>query len=148
MRRSSIAGFFVLVALTIGTALAPAAFCAGPEWVELDDNMESTFFYDRNATTRPSEGVVRVVTKVVYSEEGKAEAIKVLAKNKGISKLEESQYLHDLNCGEKESRLLKATHLAKDGTVLKSTDLSAVTEWEAIPPEARMWYVLQDACVR
>lgn len=111
-----------------------------------NDNMESTFFYDKNGTTKPKEGFVRVVTRVVYSEEGKAEALKVLSKYKGMDKLFESRYVHDLDCGEKESRLLSATHLAENGASLRSTDLSAVTEPEAIPPETRMWYVLQEAC--
>lgn len=146
MRSLSVAGFFVFMMLTIGATLAPPAFCAAPNWFELDDNMESTFFYDRNGTTKPKEGVVRVVTRVVYSEEGKAEALKVLSKYPGMTKLFESRYVHDLDCGEKESRLLSASHLAEDGTVLRSTDLSSVTEAEAIPPETRMWYVLLEAC--
>ena len=146
MRSLSVAGIFVFIVLTVVAFLAPSAFCAEPDWYELDDNMESTFFFDRNGTTKPKEGVVRVVTRVVYSEEGKAEVLKVLSKYKDMSKLAESRYVHDLDCGEKESRLLTASHLAQDGVTLKSTDLSSVTEWEIIPPEARMWYVLQEAC--
>lgn len=147
MRNSSIAGTFLFLVLTMCAAtFAPSAFCAGPDWMELDDNMESTFFYDRKGTTKPKEGFVRVVTRVLYSEEGKAEALKVLSKYKGMDKLHESRYVHDLDCGEQESRLLSATHLSQDGTALRSTDLSSVTEPEAIPPETRMWYVMQEAC--
>ena len=146
MKSLSFAGIFVFMLLTIGATLAPSAFCAGPNWVELDDNMESTFFYDKSGTTKPKEGMVRVVTRVVYSEEGKTEALKVLSKYKGMDRLYESRYVHDLVCGERESRLLSAAHLAEDGTSLRSTDLSSVTELEAIPPETRMWYVLHEAC--
>lgn len=146
MRSLSVTAVLVLMLLTMGATLAPSAFCAGPSWLELDDNMESTFFYDKKGTTKPKEGIVRVVTRVVYSEEGKAEALKVLSKYQGMDKLFESRYVHDLDCGERESRLLSAAHLAEDGATLRSTDLSKVTEPEAIPPETRMWYVLQEAC--
>ncbi|OGU11246.1 MAG: hypothetical protein A2075_19660 [Geobacteraceae bacterium GWC2_58_44] len=132
--------------LTMNAALAPSALCAGPEWVQLDENADSGFFYDRSATRKTDEGNFRVQTRVVYTEQGKADALKMLSSSKDLGKLYESRYVHDLNCPEKESRLLNAAHLDKDGVVLKSTDLSSFTEWEAIPPDVRMFSVLQEAC--
>ena len=148
MRTVTIACSLLFMLLSINATIAPPAFGAGPDWVMLDENDESSFFYDKAGTSKPEEGIVRVNTRVVYTEEGKAEAVKMLPSIDNSGKLYESRYLHDLNCGERESRLLNASHLDKDGGVLKSTDLSSFTEWEAIPPEVRMMLVLQDACVQ
>lgn len=132
--------------VTFSATLAASAVAAGPEWVQLDENADSSFYYDKAGKSRPKEGIVRVETRVVYSEQGKADALKTLSTSKDLAKLHESRYLYELNCGERESRLLNAAHLAKGGKVLRSTDLSSFTEWETIPPEVRMILVLQEAC--
>jgi hypothetical protein len=136
--------FFTLLA--VNAAVATSAFCAGPDWVFLDENAESRFFFDQAGTTHPKEGIVRVRTRVVYTKEGKADAQKMLANDPKLAKLYESRYLHDLDCADRESRLLEATHLDKDGASLKSTDLSPFSQWEAIPPDARMDMVVEKVC--
>ena len=135
----------LLLLLMIGAANAPSAFCASQKWVMLAENAESTFFYDKSGTTS-RDGMVQVKTRVVYTAEGKAEAIRMLPSLKHPKKLYESRYVYELNCAERKSRLLKVSHLDKKGLALKSTDLSAVTGWEPIPPEARMDLVLEEAC--
>ena len=85
-------------------------------------------------------------TRVVYTGEGKANALKMLSNDEKLAKMQESRYLHDLDCADKESRLLEATHLDKDGTILKSTNLASFSQWEAIPPDARMDMVADKVC--
>lgn len=130
----------------VWAAGAPPALAAGPEWAQLDENAESSFYYDKAGVSRMEPGVYRVTTRVVYTEEGKGEALKALSAREDFADLYESRYVHDLNCGEKESHLLNAAHYGKDGKLLRSTDLSTVTEWEAIPPEVRLMSVLMEAC--
>lgn len=137
-------GSLFLAVLTMAT-VAPSALCAGAEWVQLDDNEDSRFFYDKAGTTR-NQGVVRVETRVVYTEAGKADALSTLSKTKELARLHESRYEYDLNCGKRESRLLHVTHLDKEGNVLRESDLSPVTQWEPVPQGIRMTLVLDSAC--
>lgn len=137
---------FVFTLLAMHATVAPPAFCAAPGWVLLDENRDSSFYYDQSGTTAPKEGIVRVKTRVVYTTQGKADALKILATAKDLAKLRQSRYIHDLNCAERESRLLEATHLDKEGAVLKSTDLAPFTEWETVPPEARLALVADKVC--
>jgi len=136
----------VLACAALTAAPAATAWCAGPDWVLLDENKDSRFFYDRTGVTEPSGGVVQVNTRVVYTAEGKADALKILSATKNFNRLYETRYRHDLNCEKEESRLLEARHLDKDGVTLKSTDLASATEWEEIPPYARMGMVLEKVC--
>jgi len=136
----------VMACSTLIALLATSAWCAGPDWVLLDEDNDSRFYYDRGAVKVPSEGVVQVVTRVVYTAEGKADALKILSTVKNFDKLYESRYRHELNCGKEESRLLEASHLDKEGVTLKSTDLASSTEWEEIPPYARLGMVLEKVC--
>ena len=142
---ATIACMFVVALLSMNPAMTPSAFGAEPEWVLVDENGDSSFFYDKSATSKKLEGRLQVTTRVVYTEEGKADALKILAA-KNMRKLYETRYLHDLNCADRESRLLKATHLDKKGGILRSTDLASSTEWEAIPPDVRIGSVAEEVC--
>lgn len=139
-----LAASLFLTLLTMATA-APSAPCAGPEWVQLDDNEDSRFFYDKAGTARNQE-VVRVETRVIYTEAGKADALSTLSKTKELAQLNESRYEYDLNCAKGESRLLHVAHFDKEGNVLRKSDLSAVTQWEPVPQGIRMTLVLEAAC--
>lgn len=134
------------VLLTLSVLVVPAAFCAQPDWLMLDENNGSTFFIDKNSKEQPRPGVVRVTTRVLYTKEGKSEALKTLATSASLTELYESRYRYDINCEERESRLLEVAHLDQKGGTLKSTDLSAFTEWEDIPPEARLALVAEVVC--
>ena len=130
------------------TSLATAAWCAEPNWVLLDENDDSRFYYDQGGAQNPTEGVVQVRTRVVYTESGKADALKILEASGKFKDLYETRYLHELNCEEQESRLLEVRHLDKQGVTLKTADLSSAAEWEGVPPFARMGVVLDKVCKR
>lgn len=132
--------------LAIGALLALPALCADPNWMLLDDGDESSFFYDRNGTGKVRDGMVQVRTRVVYTEEGKKEALKVLTGLPEPAKLYESRYMYEIDCVEKEGRLLAATHFDAKGGILRSTDLTAVTVPEYLPPGSRMALVAEEAC--
>ena len=138
----------VFVSFAMIATLAPSGWCAGPDWVLLDENADSRFYYDKSGTKKPNEGIIRVRTRVVYTKEGKAEALKILSTSKKFDKLFESRYFHDLDCKKEKSRLLEATHLDKEGITLKTTDLASSTEWEDIPPDTRISLVTEKVCVQ
>jgi hypothetical protein len=127
-------------------AMAQPLLAAEAKWVLVDENDGSSFYFDRNGTTAPRPGVARVKTRVIYTEEGKADALKALHSAKGLENLFESDYVYDIDCAERESRLIGVTHVDQNGGTLKATDLSSFTDWEAIPPESRMALVKDSVC--
>lgn len=133
------------VVLLLGSLDRPARGAATPEWVLVDQNEDSRFYYDPHPAGKGKEGVVQVRTRVVYTDEGKADALKIL-KDKKFAPLFESRYLYELDCLKERSRLLETSHLDQDGIVLKSTNLGAVTNWEEIQPLTRIGQVLEKVC--
>jgi hypothetical protein len=125
---------------------APPARGADPDWKLLDETTDSRFYYDQSGAEPAGKGVFKIRTRVVYSDEGKAEALKMLQGNKDFEKLAETRYKHDLDCNKEQSKLLEARHLDQEGATIKSTDLSSSTEWEEIPPGSRMEMVQDKVC--
>jgi hypothetical protein len=136
----------LFIALATIVAWAPLAWCAGPDWVLVDENFESRFFYDQSDKNKPAKGIVRVTTRVVYTAEGKGDALEILGTDKKFQKLFESRYLYDMDCKKIKTKLLEVSHLDKEGVVLKTTDLAAATEWEDMPPDTRMALVAEKVC--
>ncbi|UPU36843.1 hypothetical protein M1B72_03795 [Geomonas paludis] len=135
-----------LATVCAGSLFANAAWCATPDWFLLDENPESSFFYDRSGGNKTSEGVIQVRTRVIYSEAGRKEAVKVLKGLPQPAMLHETLYSYEINCVEREGHLLAATHLDNNGNILKSSDLAAATQWQYLPPDTRMGLVIQQAC--
>ena len=137
----------VLLACAAWFATLPtSAWCAEPNWKLLDENKDSRFYYDQSGAKKAEQGTIRIRTRVVYTEQGKADALKILEDAKKFSKLFESRYSHDLDCKKEQSQLLEVSHLDQEGATIKSTDLASATEWEEIPPYARMGLVLEEVC--
>jgi hypothetical protein len=124
------------------------AFGAGPDWVLVDENPVSSFYYDKSGITKPREGIIRVPTRVVYTEEGKAETLEILKPAKGYENLYESRFLLDLDCKNSKTKLQRVTHLDEAGTQLKIFDLAEKTDWEIIPPDARIEVIAETECAR
>lgn len=137
----------VLLGVFAAIAAGPgAARGADPAWALLDENAESYFYYDKSGAAKPRAGTVRVTARVVYTDAGKAETLNLLKPAKGYENLYESRFLYDLDCKGRKSRLLHVSHLDRAGTRLKEFDLSKSTEWEDIPPAARLELVAESEC--
>jgi len=136
----------VLAATSSIAILATPAWCAGPDWVLLDENPDSRFYFDQSGANKPGTGIVQVKTRVTYTDEGKADALKILEDPKKFAGLFESRYLYDLDCKKEQSRLLEVRHLDEEGVTLKTTDLAAATEWQEVSPDGRMDLVLEKVC--
>jgi hypothetical protein len=140
----SLLRLLLICTLLLGVRVAPAF--PAEEWVQLDENKESSFSYDKSSVTRSKDDIVTVTTRVVYTEKGREAAIGILEATGPLTKLTETRYTHDIDCGENESRLLKVVHLDKAGTALKTTDLSRVTHWDEIPAGSRIDKVQEIIC--
>jgi len=147
----AIAGMILVAvwALVTGVAAQPGlALGASPDWVLVDENPVSSFSYDSSGITKPREGIIRVTTRVVYTEKGKAETLEILKPAQGYEKLYESRFVLDLDCKGWKNKLQRVTHLDKAGTQLKMFDLAEKTEWEDIPPDARIGVIAETECAR
>jgi len=136
----------VLAASAFIAALPTSAWCAGPDWVLLDQNPGSRFYYDQSDAKKPATGVVQVRTRVIYTDEGKADALKILEDAQKFARLSESRYVYDLDCKKEQSRLLEVRHLDEEGVTLKTTDLKSATEWEEVSPDGRLGLVQEKVC--
>ncbi|WP_224985017.1 surface-adhesin E family protein [Geomonas agri] len=135
-----------LAPLCAGALYSSAAWCAAPDWFLLDQNQDSSFYYDRNGNNKVREGVIEVRTRVVYSEQGRQEALKMVKGLPQSAVLHETLYSYEINCEEHEGHLLGVSHLDSNGNILKTSDLAAATQWQYLPPDTRMGLVLQQAC--
>ena len=82
MTASRTAAFLVVL------SMAGAAWCAGPEWKRLDQNEDSLFYYDSSGPKRQGDATFKVRTRVVYTDTGKADAVKIMAARSGVSPAE------------------------------------------------------------
>lgn len=136
-----------LAALLILIAMVPGiASEAGPRWVLADENPSTRFYIDSDGITSPRKGISRVTVRVVYTEEGKEEALDVLGHDPGFAKLFDTRYSYDIDCQKKKIHLLHVTHLDEAGNQIKSVNLSAATEWEDIPPGTRLDLLAEEIC--
>jgi Surface-adhesin protein E len=136
--------FLVLIPLL--SFLPRNAAATEPTWILTDENAGTRFYYDKTGISMPRPGISRVPIRVVYTEEGKAEALDVLEHDPGFAKLFETLYSYDLDCQKRRIHLLNVTHLDDDGKQLKAVNMSAVTEWEDIPPDSRLDLLADEVC--
>ena len=133
--------------------LLPLAVCAQekaggstPDWKLIDENPGTTFSYDTTGIVRVEKVMVRVPVRVVYSLQGKKDALEILNYPAGFSSLAETRYLYELDCKKRKMHLLSVAHLESDGKVIKSADLSADSGWEEIPLYSRFDVLADEVC--
>lgn len=142
---NSIAG--VMCGLMMALLVTTTGHAGGEqEWLLLDESPDSNFSLDKGGVKKQSEGILRITAQVLYTEEGKEDALRILQSAKGYENLSESRYVYDLDCKGQKSKLLRVTHLDKKGNKIKTFDLSEVTVWEEIPPAARLELVTDLVC--
>lgn len=141
--------FSAVLGLTILCTVHPGGvFAAGPEWVLVDDTGHSAFYYDKASINKLGKGIFSVTARVVYTAQGKAETLELLKQAKEFEGLAESRYVYNMDCKLGKSQLLHVTHLNGKNAQIKSFDLSGVTEWEEIPPAARMELITDEVCAK
>ena len=105
----------------------------GADWKPYAADNNGFSYYDSGSITRPSETIVRVWTKYVFTEGGRAGMVaKLGAKYRDVDR---GLYYSELNCADKTFRLLSTTIYSKEGAVIFSD--SSVKEWKPIPPDSR-----------
>ncbi len=120
---------------------------AEADWEFVDANpAHSDFYYDKSSISRGPDGIISVWTKVVYTDEGKADTLKILKNAKAYEKLALTQFLYDIDCKGAKSRLKQIVHYDDKGNRIKEFNLAEKTEWEEIPPYSRLESVTDEIC--
>jgi hypothetical protein len=92
-------------------------------------------FYDAENVTEPSENIVRVWTKLEYTERGIAGIVKEFGKH--YESLSYSLRLWEINCAEKRQRILSITEYSVEGNILYTNPAgSRPSDWKDISPES------------
>jgi hypothetical protein len=113
-----------VILVVIGFAIFGYAEVWGADWKYYGESNDGKLFYNAESVTRPSEDIVRVWKKLVYSEKGKIDTADKFGK-KEFEKLSETLILDEFHCGHNEHRLLSLSFNSKDGKVLYSANNSS-----------------------
>ena len=122
---------FKLGVILIGFAIFGYAEVRGADWKYLSETSLGTLFYDVESITRPAKNIVRVWSKLVYSEKGRNYMVEKFG-----SHHENKEYTFDLwefNCSDKMIRPLSSIAYSKNGEVLESFNYD-VSKWDFLPP--------------
>jgi hypothetical protein len=106
----------------------------GEDWRYYGENNYHVGYYDAENITHPSEGIVRVREKDIFTEKGVMEAARKLGEK--YKTLSYAIMLDEVHCVDGRIRPLSSTFYSKDGNVLFSFDAQA-TDWGFIVPETR-----------
>ncbi len=116
--------------ILIGLAISSYTEVWGADWklIGLGVDQETAHFYDAENITSPSKNIVRVWTKIFYSE----------PKNIGSMIVGSITSFEEINCKEKRSRGLSMNLYSKEGVALLTeggSGLPEFGEWRFIAPE-------------
>jgi len=98
----------------------------GAEWVHYGtDVLENNIFYDRDSIQNVSKSLIKVWTKTVVSDEGRAKLINDYEKRgqtaSGVESLSEISDLWFISCEDKKYKITQSTYYASDGRILSAT---------------------------
>jgi hypothetical protein len=109
------------VILVVGLAIFGYAEVWGADWKYMGYTDFGVYYYDAENIIRPSENIVRVWTKIIYSEAGVNQWVKDSGKR--YRNLDYSITLFEYNCPDKMFKGLSVTLYSKDGNII--TDFTA-----------------------
>jgi hypothetical protein len=134
---------YLIGTLFFGLVLLRFAEAWGADWKAYAGTDDGIFYYDAENVIHPSNNIIRVWHKVVFSEKGIQGAVRTFGKD--YENLDYSISLREINCVEKKVRSLSVTYFSKGGAVLDSAgDYGA--DWHSIDPMAIIEGLYQRVC--
>jgi|PlaIllAssembly_1097288.scaffolds.fasta_scaffold427820_1 hypothetical protein len=113
----------------------------GAEWVSTGKSpLGVQLLYDRETLTTLPNGIIKMSTKMIYSDEGRNQFIKYLTnKDPHDKRYETFSYAlisYEINCGLKENRITSISNYSADGQELDSFTYKRQPSegWLPIPP--------------
>ena len=110
----------------------------GADWRLFLNTTDEHFYYDAESITHPSEGIVRVWCKQVYTEKGMSG---MAGKLREEAKVSYWMDLAEFHCADRKFRLLSSVAYSTDGTRLHSID-EQEPKWGLISPESLLIDIL------
>jgi hypothetical protein len=122
----------------------------GADWVPFAiDSLDNECFYDQSSIRIASKGIIKVWSKTVYGNVGRADLIQDFKKiglmTKELQFLEHSKQLYNLNCNESKYRVTKNSVYSNDGNVLHSYQNDS-SQWREVTPESVAETLLRTVC--
>ncbi len=143
---SVLCGF--IVAIIFFTGFPNVA--GGSDWVYYGTGSPGDkYFYDKASIRNVSKNVIRVWTKVVYSDEGRTRKISDYKKDgystTGFERLSETQNLWLINCVDEIFTITEGRHHASDGRVLDMYKADK-TVWGYAAPDSAVESLMKMVC--
>lgn len=117
-------------------------------WTSYWSDKEGRHYYSKVDDTSTSPGVLRVWTRVDFSDEGKnlylAKRNSVVMSLEGYDKLTRRNVLYELNCfsDRREFSTQEVFDLTADGKTLDYAKAGSYKDWQDVPPDS----VLDELC--
>jgi hypothetical protein len=129
----------IMVALVFGITFISLSLYAA-DWTSYGKDEDGDHFYKLDTSAKPSPGIVRVLTQVMFNAEGKARYIEKRKKygfpTEGYDTLSHRNVLYELNCfsKKKEYSVQKVYELTADGKTLDYARAGTYKDWQETPP--------------
>ena len=128
----------------IGSIFSLYSMLWAADWKNVvKDRAGNQWLYDLTGITHPSEGIVRVWAKTIFSEKGKESLIKV--RGRRFQDLSHCRTLRKYNCGEKKAITLAEIDYSKEGKVL-DMDTFLTSDWSDVIPGTFEELMLKATC--
>ncbi len=118
------------------------------EWTFYGSDKDGRHFYSKVEETKTSAGIVRVWTRLDFSEEGKnlylAKRNSIAMPLQGYEQLTRQNVLYELNCfsERRESSTQEVFDLTGDGKTLDYAKAGSYKDWQDVPPDS----LLEELC--
>ena len=128
--------------ILIGLAIFAHAQAWGEDWEKYVENekilcsydVESLTHFDGESLSQSSKDIIQVWVKFEYTDIGLTDPVLVKKFKIKINELDNSKSLYEINCVEREYRILELTFYSKDGNVLRKSSKPSI--WKHIVRES------------
>ncbi len=121
-------------------------------WTHFATDKEGRHYYSKVEDAAVSPGIVRVWTRLDFSDEGKnlyiAKRNSISLSNEGYDRLIRRNVLYEINCFSKRRELAiqEVFDLTADGTTLDYAKAGSYKDWQDVPPDSTLDELCKIVC--
>jgi len=109
-----------VILVVIGFALFTYGKVWGEDWKYIGEAYQGIYFYDTSRMRRPSNGIVKVWIRILYTKKGVNYMVGRLGQK--FESLNYAIVLFEYDCGGKKKQILPIAFYSKDGKILIPPD--------------------------
>ena len=136
-----------------GEGKALPAYAGQPDnWTHYGTDKEGRHYYSKIEENASSPGIVRVWTRLDFSEEGKnlylAKRNSISLSNEGYNRLMRRNVLYEVNCfsSRREVSIQEVFDLASDGKTLDYAKAGSYKDWQDVPADSTLDELCKIVC--